>query len=89
VLLSLVRSNAEGSVGFTAKENRTIVALSRAKEGFFIVGNGGLFSRHQAWEPVIKMLTERGGYGERLPLVCSNHKPPSTTLVRVRRLTSC
>lgn len=40
VLLSLVRSNTEREVGFTKTENRAIVSLSRAREGFFIVGNG-------------------------------------------------
>lgn len=42
VLLSLVRSNDQGQAGFTAMENRAVVALSRAKEGFVIVGNGAL-----------------------------------------------
>lgn len=46
VLLSLVRSNAEREVGFTKTENRAIVSLSRAREGFFIVGNGTTTAIH-------------------------------------------
>lgn len=33
ILLSLVRSNAEGNIGFLKTDNRVCVALSRAKEG--------------------------------------------------------
>lgn len=33
VILSLVRSNRDGKIGFLAAQNRVCVALSRAKEG--------------------------------------------------------
>ena len=39
ILLSLVRSNKEGKIGFLKTENRVCVALSRAKEGLYVVGN--------------------------------------------------
>ena len=39
ILLSLVRSNKEGKIGFLKTENRVCVALSRAKEGFYVIGN--------------------------------------------------
>lgn len=39
ILLSLVRNNNENSIGFLKIENRVCVALSRAKEGFYIMGN--------------------------------------------------
>ena len=39
VLLSLVRSNEQGKLGFTAVDNRVCVALSRARHGFYIAGN--------------------------------------------------
>ena len=35
VLLSLVRSNDKGTLGFTAVDNRVCVALSRARLGFY------------------------------------------------------
>eukprot|EP00952_Eustigmatos_sp_NYUAD-ZCMA_P003282 14357-Eustigmatos_ZCMA.PRE.1 len=59
-----------------------IVSLSRAIEGFFIVGNGKLLRRQETWEPVITMLDERGCYKDALPLVCENHTPPRTTYVK-------
>lgn len=39
ILLSLVRSNRLGKIGFLSTKNRVCVALSRAKEGLFIIGN--------------------------------------------------
>lgn len=37
ILLSLVRSNDDGDVGFLKVENRVCVALSRAKHGMYFV----------------------------------------------------
>ena len=39
ILLSVVRSNRHGSVGFLSTENRVCVALSRARHGMFCIGN--------------------------------------------------
>ena len=39
IILSLVRSNQEGSVGFLGTDNRVCVALSRARNGFYAFGN--------------------------------------------------
>uniref|UniRef100_A0A8C3IA62 DNA2/NAM7 helicase-like C-terminal domain-containing protein n=1 Tax=Chrysemys picta bellii TaxID=8478 RepID=A0A8C3IA62_CHRPI len=39
VLLSLVQSNREGRIGFLHDKNRLCVALSRARKGFYCIGN--------------------------------------------------
>nr|KAG5707448.1 hypothetical protein BaRGS_011952 [Batillaria attramentaria] len=39
IILSLVRSNVEGSVGFLGTDNRVCVALSRARNGLYAFGN--------------------------------------------------
>ena len=39
VILSLVRSNKENKIGFTKIYNRICVSISRAKLGFFVIGN--------------------------------------------------
>lgn len=39
ILLSLVRSNEDSRIGFLSTRNRVCVALSRAKEGLYIIGN--------------------------------------------------
>ncbi|CAG0916690.1 unnamed protein product [Notodromas monacha] len=44
ILLSLVRSNTEGNIGFLKTDNRVNVALSRAKQGLFIIGNMDVLS---------------------------------------------
>lgn len=46
ILLSLVRNNDNNSVGFLKIENRVCVALSRAKEGLYIMGNMDLLTRN-------------------------------------------
>ncbi len=44
VLLSLVRSNVRGTIGFLEVENRVCVALSRARRGFYMFGDVRHFS---------------------------------------------
>ena len=45
IILSLVRSNKKGKVGFLSTQNRICVALSRAKKGFYCFGNFTLLRR--------------------------------------------
>lgn len=47
VILSLVRNNKRGEVGFVRNDNRANVALSRAKERLIIVGSAAFFET--AW----------------------------------------
>ena len=46
VIVSLVRSNSSGSQGYVSSENRANVALSRAKEALFIIGNSDMWLSH-------------------------------------------
>ncbi|KAJ7163577.1 hypothetical protein C8R43DRAFT_1171786, partial [Mycena crocata] len=83
VILSTVR-NAGGrndldqmrrpTIGFLASENRTNVALSRAKEGLFILGNSSqLASRSKMWRDVIDELEAADCVGTALPVSCHRH----------------
>ncbi|KAA0199814.1 hypothetical protein HAZT_HAZT003215 [Hyalella azteca] len=74
ILLSLVRSNDSGNVGFLKIENRVCVALSRAKLGLFIIGNMQQL-RHSSplWIKIEKSLTEIDGLGDALVLKCQSH----------------
>jgi hypothetical protein len=77
ILLSLVRSNALGSIGFLGVDNRVCVALSRAKHGLYIIGNGGMLAaRSPLWSKILGILSADGNVGGALPLVCHTH--PST-----------
>ncbi|KAF4672300.1 hypothetical protein FOL47_000684, partial [Perkinsus chesapeaki] len=57
VILSLVRSNKARKIGFTGIENRVIVAMSRAKEGLYVLGNSEMFVKSDSWETIIAKLT--------------------------------
>ncbi|XP_053665648.1 NFX1-type zinc finger-containing protein 1 [Anopheles marshallii] len=78
VLLSLVRSgSANGgtdTIGFLAHENRICVALSRAREGLYIVGNMELLAKcSKTWSSIEKKLREQAAIGESMPLQCLTH----------------
>ncbi|XP_051871930.1 NFX1-type zinc finger-containing protein 1-like [Pristis pectinata] len=84
VLLSLVRSNRDGQVGFLRDRNRLCVALSRARVGFYCVGDLQNLRRGlqgAAWDGFLQLLRDRGLTGEALPLVCPRH-PRGCVLVR-------
>jgi len=74
VLLSLVRSNKEDKIGFLATNNRVCVALSRAKHGFFCIGNLNLISRNSSkWKSLLEDMNVRNNVGTGLVLTCGIH----------------
>lgn len=78
VLLSLVRSSEQGKIGFVSVENRVCVALSRAKRGLYIFGNGATMAlADPLWWEIVKIM---GGDDQRkrrlgfsMPLTCVKH----------------
>ena len=71
ILLSLVRNSRPG---FVKEDNRVCVALSRAKRGFYCIGNFNLFSCHSPlWNAIVSNLWKRGLIGSSLPLKCQPH----------------
>ena len=72
ILLSLVRSER---IGFLKIANRVCVALSRARKGFYIIGNSTLLAEEDPnlWAKVIADMQEDGNLGNELKLVCQNH----------------
>ncbi|XP_041363692.1 NFX1-type zinc finger-containing protein 1-like [Gigantopelta aegis] len=74
ILLSLVRSNEENSVGFLKIENRICVALSRAKHGLFVIGNFDLLSENsELWKALVRDCRTNEQIGPGLKLFCQNH----------------
>ena len=74
IILSLVRSNDHGNIGFVASDNRICVALSRAKIGFYCLGNFALFTmKSELWKNIITRVEGQGCKGTSLPLFCQNH----------------
>ena len=81
ILLSLVRSNEEGRIGFLGESNRICVALSRARKGFYCIGNFNLLNNHsKLWKEICDDLRTKQAIGENLHLICKRHK--ATTSVR-------
>ncbi|EHB05998.1 NFX1-type zinc finger-containing protein 1 [Heterocephalus glaber] len=80
ILLSLVRSNQEGKVGFLQISNRICVALSRAKKGMYCIGNMQMLAKVPLWSKIIHTLRENNQIGQMLQLCCQNH-PDTYTLV--------
>ncbi|CAH1789707.1 unnamed protein product [Owenia fusiformis] len=74
IILSLVRSNDENKIGFLKIENRVCVALSRAKVGFYAIGNMELLANNSPlWKKLTTRMTESGNIGQGLELFCQNH----------------
>ncbi|XP_073534653.1 NFX1-type zinc finger-containing protein 1-like isoform X2 [Phyllobates terribilis] len=80
IILSLVRSNLVGNVGFLKIPNRVCVALSRAKKGLFCIGNMELLTKVPLWSAINDVLQENGLIGKELKLQCVNH-PDTVTCV--------
>ncbi|XP_052129093.1 uncharacterized protein LOC113214384 [Frankliniella occidentalis] len=72
IILSFVRFNLTGEIGFLKMANRACVALSRARDGFFMLGNLECLASSQVpvWKHVKAVLTKAGRCGPTLPLVC-------------------
>ncbi|XP_072385751.1 NFX1-type zinc finger-containing protein 1-like isoform X2 [Diabrotica undecimpunctata] len=74
VLLSLVRSNKENKIGFLKIENRVCVALSRARNGFYIMGNmKQLRENSEIWPQIEDTLKKQEAIGPYLTLRCQIH----------------
>ncbi|KIO31502.1 hypothetical protein M407DRAFT_67906 [Tulasnella calospora MUT 4182] len=80
VILSLVRNSGGNpttgrKIGFLKSTNRVNVALSRAREGLYILGNSEdlLASGSDMWSEVIDQFRRNDQIGPSLPLSCSRH----------------
>ncbi|CAO2036225.1 unnamed protein product [Urochloa humidicola] len=61
IIISTVRSNGAGSVGFLTNLQRTNVALTRAKHCLWIVGNATtLANSRSVWQKIVKDALARG-----------------------------
>lgn len=65
VLLSLVRSNPSGQIGFLRQPNRVCVALSRARWALYMVGNMETLQRgnKQLWGAINAKLQAQNAIG--------------------------
>ncbi|XP_071505635.1 NFX1-type zinc finger-containing protein 1-like [Diadema antillarum] len=74
ILLSFVRSNDVGRIGFLGISNRLCVSLSRAKKGMFCIGNFTMLAKHSdLWKNIFQDLQSTDSIGNSLKLQCKNH----------------
>ena len=60
-------------------ENRACVALSRAKKGFYCIGNFTLLCKHsEVWNKIVDDLKASNSFGESLTLICQSHNEEIT-----------
>ncbi len=62
ILLSLVRSNTEGTLGFLEDLRRINVAITRAKRHLFVVGDSATLGRHPYFARLIEHAQTTGAY---------------------------
>ncbi|KAK3611433.1 hypothetical protein CHS0354_027161 [Potamilus streckersoni] len=82
ILLSLVKSTrnitqVEGQtnpIGFLNMDNQVCVAISRAKMGFYVVGNFQLLLKYSdLWRKIVTTMQDTHEIGSHLPLQCQVH----------------
>jgi len=73
VIFSAVRSNDFGKLGFVATRNRVNVACSRARDGFYILGNADLLSNVEHWAKRIDVFKEKNLIGDSFRASCPRH----------------
>lgn len=73
ILISFVRNNKFGRIGFLMENNRVNVALSRARKGMYCFGNFSLYAEKSVlWKCIVDKLKPEK-IGSELPLQCKQH----------------
>ncbi len=62
IVVSLVRSNPEGDVGFLADTRRMNVALTRARRKLIVIGDSATITAHPFYDKMIKYFESIGAY---------------------------
>jgi ATP-dependent RNA/DNA helicase IGHMBP2 len=62
VVMSLVRSNNEGEIGFLADVRRTNVALTRARRKLLVIGDSATLAVHPFYQRLVEYFEMIGAY---------------------------
>lgn len=60
VIVSLVRSNDDGQIGFLSDVRRMNVALTRAKERLYVIGDSATLGKHPFYQSFLEYITQHG-----------------------------
>lgn len=78
IVLSIVRCNTEGIIGYCGVDNRICVALSRARQGFYLIGSQATLrsaimrGKGKLWGDILPLFGP-AHLGPTLELHCENH----------------
>lgn len=92
IILSTVRSNPEGRLGFLKTPNRINVGCSRARNGFYVVGNASLMRGVEMWHQIVDVLAAKGKIGPAFATCCPRHSDQTYTIhspEQWRRIPEC
>ena len=73
VIFNTVRSNPRASVGFLTNVNRVNVACSRARDGFYVIGNSKVVRQVSIWERIVQVFEEKRSIGQTFSTSCERH----------------
>jgi hypothetical protein len=92
VIFSAVRSNPQRAAGFVKSRNRINVACSRARDGFYVLGNATTLMAVKHWASIIEAFKAKKAIGPSFKVCCSQH-PQGTAEVsepaHFRRIPAC
>ena len=63
IILSLVRSNDDGDIGFLKDYRRMNVAITRAKEQLFVIGDSATIGADVFYNAFLTYIEKHGSYG--------------------------
>jgi superfamily I DNA and/or RNA helicase len=63
VVLSLVRSNEEGEIGFLKDHRRMNVAMTRARERLYVIGDSATIGSDPFYRAFLEYVEKAGEYG--------------------------
>jgi len=92
IILSTVRSNPDGRLGFLRTPNRINVGCSRARNGFYIVGNASLMRGVGMWHQIVDVLAAKGKIGPAFSTCCPRHSDQTYSIhspEQWRRIPEC
>jgi hypothetical protein len=79
IIVSLVRSNPRGAIGFLAEQSRRCVAQSRARCGMYLLGSESTLTAKStsAWVPLLDRMNDLGCVSDTIAVQCPKHKEKS------------